>query len=237
MPFALQLNRPAGRCCERPLRHRLARPMPGLPARHKRVPSSSTARSKCPGKAAKEAGKARTGTKPYADCSADEKGSNPRQQRHRFPHQYAGDGFGKQRQAAEDYQHKQGGTMTQPYRCPECRTRRASFKSLIDHVAKTRHALCRCGGYHYSHRPGSPYCETNPLSAILMADRYGATEGDLLRVAEHLKTESAACAEKVDALLAHLGITPPPQQPCRKRAALIINRSSHDTRSIRCSIP
>lgn len=95
------------------------------------------------------------------------------------------------------------------YRCPECRTRRASYKTLMDHIASSRHALCKCGGYHYAHRPGSPFCECNPLSAILLADRYGSDASDLLRVGEHVKTDFPAHAHKVDALFAHLGITPP----------------------------
>jgi hypothetical protein len=44
-------------------------------------------------------------------------------------------------------------------RCPDCRTRRASFVSLLAHLRKTRHRACDCGcGRPYPHRPGSRGC-------------------------------------------------------------------------------
>lgn len=53
----------------------------------------------------------------------------------------------------------------QNYRCPQCRTRRASWSSLQEHLKKSGHKLCSCGGYHYKHRMNSPLCHENPLSS------------------------------------------------------------------------
>lgn len=92
------------------------------------------------------------------------------------------------------------------FRCPECRTRRKDFKLFTQHLKTTGHALCRCGGYHYSHRPGSPFCETNPLAALRMADRYGATEADLVRCARHIMEATPHAAAQVRDLLKNWGI-------------------------------
>ena len=44
-------------------------------------------------------------------------------------------------------------------RCPECRTRRATFVAMLRHVSATGHKVCDCGhGRHYPHRPGSAGC-------------------------------------------------------------------------------
>lgn len=86
-------------------------------------------------------------------------------------------------------------------RCPDCRTRRTTRGLFTRHVQQTGHKLCRCGGYHYAHRPGSPLCEYNPLSALLLADRDGADEDDLIRCALYLISEAPALAPKVQALL------------------------------------
>lgn len=85
--------------------------------------------------------------------------------------------------------------------CPDCRTRRATFSTLLRHVAQTGHELCTCGGYHFAHRPGSPYCAYNPLSALRMADRYGATPEDLQRCARHIVAEAPEQAPHVRTLL------------------------------------
>lgn len=61
-------------------------------------------------------------------------------------------------------------------RCPECRSRRTTYQALQQHVKLTGHKLCTCGGYHYSHRPGSPFCESNPRSAYHHALRAGETD-------------------------------------------------------------
>lgn len=72
--------------------------------------------------------------------------------------------------------------MTHRYRCPECRTRRTDWLSLLAHCDKSRHALCRCGGYHYSHRPGSPYCMKNLWSDFNHAERAGESAEMLLEI-------------------------------------------------------
>lgn len=86
-------------------------------------------------------------------------------------------------------------------RCPDCRTRRTTRGLFTRHVQATGHKLCRCGGYHYAHRPGSPLCAYNPLSALRLADRDGADEDDLIRCALYIISETPTLAPKVQALL------------------------------------
>lgn len=72
---------------------------------------------------------------------------------------------------------------TQPWRCPVCRTRRASFTSLLEHQRGAGHqAPCGCPGYHHPHRPGSPCCDQHPEAALRRALRAGETI-DWLQVA------------------------------------------------------
>lgn len=59
------------------------------------------------------------------------------------------------------------------WRCPECRTRRQDFDLFMRHIHESGHCLCNCGGYHYAHRPGSPFCKRNPFSDVLDASRRG----------------------------------------------------------------
>lgn len=66
------------------------------------------------------------------------------------------------------------------FRCPECRTRRTSFVALVQHCRDHDHKVCHCGGYHYAHRPGSPYCERNPMSGVRHALRFGGFTADEL---------------------------------------------------------
>lgn len=87
------------------------------------------------------------------------------------------------------------------HRCPACRTRRVDFGLFTAHIRATGHKPCWCSGYWFAHRPGSPYCEYNPLSALRMADRYGAGEDDLIRCALSILSETPALAPKVQALL------------------------------------
>lgn len=59
-------------------------------------------------------------------------------------------------------------------RCPVCRTRRVSFLSMLRHLSQWGHgAACKCGGYHYPHRPGSPCCVENSLAHVNRAIRAG----------------------------------------------------------------
>lgn len=76
------------------------------------------------------------------------------------------------------------------YRCPACRTRRVSFTTLVKHVHNTGHALCRCGAYHYAHRPGGGCCERNPMGALHASRRAGASQDDLLDLAAELAWET-----------------------------------------------
>ena len=56
-------------------------------------------------------------------------------------------------------------------RCPQCRSRRATYESMQEHIKTSGHKLCGCGGYHYKHRLGSPFCEANDLSPLRHAMR------------------------------------------------------------------
>lgn len=73
--------------------------------------------------------------------------------------------------------------MPQHYRCPECRTRRADWQLLLAHCDQSGHALCRCGGYHYAHQPGSPYCAKNAWNDLRHAERAGESAETLLEIA------------------------------------------------------
>lgn len=68
------------------------------------------------------------------------------------------------------------------FRCPECRTRRQDFGLFTRHVRESGHRACDCGGYHYRHRPGSPFCERNPWSVYRAAKRRGESEAVLLDI-------------------------------------------------------
>lgn len=68
------------------------------------------------------------------------------------------------------------------FRCPGCRTRRATWGGLHRHIEASGCEVCRCGGYHYPHRPGSPCCKLNPNSAVHDAMRSGATDEDLWEI-------------------------------------------------------
>lgn len=92
------------------------------------------------------------------------------------------------------------------YRCPECRTRRATWNSLVEHIKKSGHGACGCGGYHYKHRPSSPYCEHNPCSDLLHADRHGASSDDLRKIAQHIIETTPNAAAKVRETLKLWGI-------------------------------
>jgi len=57
-------------------------------------------------------------------------------------------------------------------RCDICRTRRSSFMALLVHrKAHPECKPCECGGYHFKHRPGSPYCYKNPNAELRHALR------------------------------------------------------------------
>lgn len=72
--------------------------------------------------------------------------------------------------------------MTFLFRCPECRTRRRDHGLFTQHLRESGHKVCRCGGYHFEHRPGSPFCEHNPMSAAQLASRYGASDAEVAEI-------------------------------------------------------
>lgn len=74
-------------------------------------------------------------------------------------------------------------------RCKGCRSRFSSFTSLIEHERRTKHKLCNCspsasfpGGYHFVHRPGSRYCQQNPLCDYWIALKEGASKEQLIEI-------------------------------------------------------
>lgn len=92
------------------------------------------------------------------------------------------------------------------FRCPECRTRRRDFGLFTRHIAASGHRVCQCGGYHYSHRPGSPYCEENPLSIMLLAARAGEPDESLIRLARTLAAEQPELATRIGDLCEHMNL-------------------------------
>lgn len=62
---------------------------------------------------------------------------------------------------------------------------------MAAHVATSGHALCKCGGYHFAHRPGSPMCESNPICDLWRAMRQGEEMGVLREIAEYLGSPAA----------------------------------------------
>lgn len=71
-------------------------------------------------------------------------------------------------------------------RCPQCRSRRSTFKLMAAHIAATQHKLCNCGCYHFPHRPESACCDQNVNGVYLQASRTGASEDDLMEIAADL---------------------------------------------------
>ena len=68
------------------------------------------------------------------------------------------------------------------FRCPECRTRRKDYGLFTRHLQTSGHKACNCGGYHYRHRPGSPFCERNAWSDYRAAERRGEDPDVLLDI-------------------------------------------------------
>lgn len=60
-------------------------------------------------------------------------------------------------------------------RCPVCRTRRATWLSMLMHqVAQGHRGPCDCGhGCHYPHRPGSVGCQSAPWDELFNEPREG----------------------------------------------------------------
>jgi hypothetical protein len=73
------------------------------------------------------------------------------------------------------------------HRCNDCGTRRSTVKLLFAHLLKSPQcAPCKCGGYHYAHRRGSPQCEHNLDAPIHLARAHGATPAEVAEVVEDL---------------------------------------------------
>lgn len=72
------------------------------------------------------------------------------------------------------------------FRCPSCRTRRKSYALFSQHLRSSGHAVCKCGGYHHNHRPGSPYCYQNPLADLHHEARRCDDDATLERIALHI---------------------------------------------------
>ena len=93
------------------------------------------------------------------------------------------------------------------FRCPQCRTRRKQWKLMEAHKAKHQHFFCHCGGYHFKHRKGSPYCHHNPLSPIRQVARdYGDDECTIQGLARSITEERPELTDKVRFLMERLGI-------------------------------
>lgn len=91
-------------------------------------------------------------------------------------------------------------------RCPECRTRRKDYKLFTQHLRSSGHKLCTCGGYHYAHRKGSPFCYGNPLAVVHHASRQGASDDVLMEIADSIMISDPILAEKVQDLCTHWGL-------------------------------
>jgi hypothetical protein len=92
------------------------------------------------------------------------------------------------------------------FRCPECRTRRKDHKLFTQHLRATGHRLCMCGGYHFAHRKGSPYCYQNPFSAMYHASRQGEHDETLARIAQSIAANDPQLTEKAADLCKYFGV-------------------------------
>lgn len=77
---------------------------------------------------------------------------------------------------------------------------------MRDHLRSSGHKPCRCGGYHYQHRPGSPYCELNPLSLLRHVLRSEDDDDAITGLAATIKDDRPDLADQVSELLARFGI-------------------------------
>lgn len=93
--------------------------------------------------------------------------------------------------------------MSHVYRCMKCRTRNTFGKpphmyargrwcrhcthtTFYPDKERQNRPVCRCGGYHFNHRPGSPCCNQHPLGLLNSARRADAPEEVLRELAERL---------------------------------------------------
>jgi hypothetical protein len=82
-------------------------------------------------------------------------------------------------------------------RCNACRTRRATGTLIFKHLAiSPKCKPCNCGGYHYAHRRGSPYCYENPKASFRHALRACSTAEDELDILVDMALELKPIATK-----------------------------------------
>lgn len=75
------------------------------------------------------------------------------------------------------------------------------------HQADHGHHFCFCGGYHFKHRKGSPYCHHNPLSPIRQVARdYGDDLRTIMGLARGIINDKPELTDRVEHLMARLGI-------------------------------
>jgi hypothetical protein len=77
---------------------------------------------------------------------------------------------------------------------------------MIAHVRDSGHRACDCGGYHYKHRPGSPYCHSNPLSLLRHVLRSEEDDAAITGLAANITQERPELADQVRELCARFGI-------------------------------
>ena len=68
--------------------------------------------------------------------------------------------------------------MPARYRCPQCRTRRTSWLSMLKHMADKGHRPCHCGGYWFPHRCAGGACHEGPRWEYYAALRAGESKAD-----------------------------------------------------------
>jgi hypothetical protein len=64
------------------------------------------------------------------------------------------------------------------YRCPQCRTRRTSWVSMLKHMADKDHRAHHCAGYWFPHRCGGGACEESPKAEYYSLLRQGASKAE-----------------------------------------------------------
>ena len=71
------------------------------------------------------------------------------------------------------------------------------------HVKATGHTWCHCGGPAFAggltkHRPGSRYCQHHPYGHVHLAERYGATEDEIIDMILEVVLEKPHTAQPSD---------------------------------------
>lgn len=53
---------------------------------------------------------------------------------------------------------------------------------MVLHRLKCKREVCWCAGYHYAHRPGSKFCDRNPMGVYWQAVRRGESDEVLMEI-------------------------------------------------------